>query len=132
MVNSNLRLDTLALSKYERLRHYGDLTPGHPAFVTTKGKNATVSDVLDAYLEKGDFIRLRELSATYTVPSAWLKSVRAVSGASITFAMQNVKVWTNYTGADPEINAQAGAFSRQDFLTMPNPRKSILRVNFNF
>ncbi|HEY5492750.1 MAG TPA: TonB-dependent receptor, partial [Gemmatimonadaceae bacterium] len=132
MVNSNLRLDTLALSKYERLRHYGDLTPGHMAFVTDSGKAATVSDVLDAYLEKGDFVRLRELSATYTVPSSWLKSVRAVSGASITFAMQNVKVWTNYTGADPEINAQADAFSRQDFLTMPNPRKSILRVNFNF
>jgi hypothetical protein len=100
--------------------------------VTTKGNAATVSDVIDAYLEKGDFIRLRELSASYTVPTEWLKSVRAVTGASITFAMQNVKIWTDYTGSDPEINAQAGAFSRQDFLTIPNPRKSILRVNFNF
>ncbi|MDP1891302.1 MAG: SusC/RagA family TonB-linked outer membrane protein [Gemmatimonadaceae bacterium] len=136
LVRSNLRLDTLALSKYERLRHYGDLTPGKPAFVTDKGNSATVSDVLDAYLEKGDFVRLRELSATYTVPSAWLTSLRAVSGASITFAMQNVKLWTDYTGSDPEINAQPtgvnGGFSRQDFLTMPNPRKSIVRVNFNF
>jgi hypothetical protein len=101
--------------------------------VTTKDNKATVSDVIDAYLEKGDFVRLRELSATLTVPSTWLAPLRnTVSGASITFAMQNVKLWTDYTGADPEINAQANAFSRQDFLTIPNPRKSILRVNFDF
>jgi TonB-linked SusC/RagA family outer membrane protein len=133
LVRSNLRLDTLALSKYERLRRYGDQTPGKPAFVTTAGNSATVSDVIDAYLEPGDFVRLREVSATYTVPSKYLRSLRnTISGASITWAMQNVKLWTDYTGADPEINAQAGAFSRQDFLTVPNPRKQTIRVNFNF
>ena len=133
LVRSNLRLDTLALSKYERLRRYGNLTPGQPAFVTTKLNNATVSDVIDAFLEKGDFVRFRELSASYTVPSSWLKPLRnTVTGASVTFAMQNVKIWTDYSGSDPEINAQANGFSRQDFLTLPNPRKTSFRVNFNF
>ncbi|MBI2407403.1 MAG: SusC/RagA family TonB-linked outer membrane protein [Gemmatimonadetes bacterium] len=133
LVRSNLRLDTLALSKYERLRRYGDLTKGNPAFVTTAGKSATVSDVIDAYLEPGDFVRLRELSATYTVPTKYLRTLRnTISGASITWAMQNVKLWTDYSGPDPEINAQAGAFSRQDFLTIPNPRKQTFRVNLNF
>ena len=133
LVRSNLRLDTLALSKEERLRRYGDLTPGHPAFVTTKGNSATVSDVIDAYLEKGDFIRLREVSASYTIPTKYLSMLRnTISSASVTWAMQNVKLWTDYTGSDPEINAQAGAFSRQDFLTIPNPRKQTFRVNLNF
>ncbi len=133
LVRSNLRLDTLALSKYERLRRFGNLTPGQPAFVTTTGKSATVSDVIDAYLERGDFVRLREVSATYTVPPACLRRLKqTVSGASITWAVQNVRLWTDYSGADPEINAQAGAFSRQDFLTLPNPRKSTVRVNFTF
>jgi hypothetical protein len=133
LVRSNLRLDTLALSKYERLRRYGNLTPGQPAFVTVTGKSATVSDVIDAYLEPGDFVRLREVSATYTVPSKYLRTLRnTISGASITWAVQNMKIWTDYTGADPEINAQAGAFSRQDFLTVPNPRKQTFRVNLNF
>ena len=72
LVRSNLRLDTTALSPYECLRHYGDLTPGKPAFVTVRGKSATVSDVIDAYLEPGDFVRFRELSATYTMPSVCL------------------------------------------------------------
>ena len=133
LVRSNLRLDTLALSKYERLRRYGDLTPGHPAFVTTKGNSATVSDVIDGFLEKGDFVRLREVSASYTVPARYLRFMRnTVSSASVTWAMQNVKLWTDYSGSDPEINAQAGAFSRQDFLTVPNPRKQTFRVNLTF
>lgn len=133
LVRSNLRLDTLALTKLERLRRYGNPTAGQPAFVTTKGNSATVSDVIDDYLEKGDFVRLREVSASYTVPSKYLKMLRGtISGATITYAMQNVKLWTDYSGPDPEINSQAGAFSRQDFLTLPNPRKQTLRVNFNF
>ncbi|MHB1096453.1 MAG: SusC/RagA family TonB-linked outer membrane protein [Gemmatimonadaceae bacterium] len=133
LVRSNLRLDTLALSKYERLRRYGNLTPGKPAFVQENGGSATVSDVREAYLEPGDFVRLRELSATYTLPTKYLSVFRnTLSGASFTWAMQNVKLWTDYSGPDPEINSQAGAFSRQDFLTIPNPRKQTFRVNLNF
>ncbi len=132
LVRSNLRLDPTALSAYERLRRFGDPTAGNPAFVTTSGKAATVSDVIDGYLEQGDFVRLRELSATYTLPNISLKGFGQVTGASVTLAMQNVKLWTNYSGADPEINAQSNAFSRQDFLTLPNPKKTVLRFNFNF
>jgi TonB-linked SusC/RagA family outer membrane protein len=133
LVRSNLRLDTLALSPYERLRRFGDLTPGHPAFVTTKGNAETVSNVVDAYIEPGDFVKLRELSATYTLPGALLRGMgQRVQSASITLAMQNIKIWTNYSGSDPEINAQSNAFSRQDFLTLPNAQKTILRVNLTF
>lgn len=132
LVRSNLRLDPTALSAYERLRRFGDATPGNPAFVTVSGKPATVSDVIDGYLEQGDFLRLRELSATYSLPNMLFKGFGNVTGASITLAMQNVKLWTNYSGADPEVNAQSGAFSRQDFLTLPNPKKTVLRFNVNF
>lgn len=55
-----------------------------------------------------------------------------MSGASVTFAMQNVALWTDYSGADPEVNSQTGAFSRQDFLTLPNPKRSVLRFNLTF
>jgi TonB-linked SusC/RagA family outer membrane protein len=133
VVRSQDRVDVTKLSAYERLRRYGDLTPGRPPFVTITGKPESVSNVIDAYLEQGDFTRLREVSATYTLPTAWVKGLgQMVQGVSITFAMQNVKLWTNYTGADPEVNAQAGAFSREDFLTLPNPKKTVLRANFTF
>ena len=134
LVRSNLRLDTLALSQYERLRRFGDLTPGAASpFVTVTGKPETVSNVVDAYIEPGDFVKLRELSATYTLPGLILKGMGSyVQSASITFAMQNIKTWTRYSGADPEVNAQSNAFSRQDFLTLPNAQKTVLRVNLTF
>jgi len=133
LVRSNLRLDPTVLPARERLRRYGDLTPGNPAFVTTAGKSATVSDVVDGFVETGDFTRLREISATYTLPNLRIPGFGSgIQGGSVTFAMQNIKLWTNYSGADPEVNAQSGAFSRQDFLTLPNPKKTVVRFNLNF
>jgi TonB-linked SusC/RagA family outer membrane protein len=133
LVRSNNRVDVTKLSAYERLRRYGNLTPGQPAFVTITGKSESVSNVIDGFLEQGDFTRLREVSATYTLPTAWVKGLgQAVQGVSITFAMQNVKLWTNYSGPDPEVNSQTNAFSRQDFLTLPNPKKTVIRANFTF
>ena len=135
LVRSNLRLDTLALSPYERLRRFGNLTPapGQGAFTTVKGLPETVSNVIDAYLEPGDFVKLRELSVTYTLPGSLLHGFgQTVQSASVTLAMQNIKIWTKYSGADPELNAQADAFSRQDFLTLPSAQKTVLRVNLTF
>ena len=132
-MRSNRRLDPTVLSPYERLRRYGDQTPGNPAFVTVKGKNETVSNVTDAYLQPGDFVRLREVSATYTLPSTMIKSLRGlIQGASVSIAMQNVKLWTNYGGPDPEVISDGGAFSRFDFLTLPNPKTTVLRLNLTF
>ncbi len=133
LVRSNLRLDPTVLSAEERLRRYGNLTPGQPAFITNKGNPSTVQDVRDAYLERGDFVRLREVSATYNLPNSMTKRLGGrVDAASVTFAMQNVQLWTNYSGFDPEVNAQSGAFSREDFLTLPNPQKTVLRFNLTF
>lgn len=130
---SRLRIVPDALSPYERLRHYGNLTAGQPAFVTDKGNAATVNDVKDAYYERGDFVRFRELSASYTLPNSIFRSfTNRVQSASLTFAVQNVKLWTDYSGSDPEINAQTGAFAREDFLTQPGVRTAILRLNVTF
>ena len=133
IVRSNRRLDPTVLSPYERLRRYGDQTPGNPAFVTVTGKSETVSNVTDAYLQPGDFLRLREVSATYTLPTKALASIRGfIQSASITLAMQNVKLWSNYGGPDPEVIGDGGAFSRFDFLTLPTPKTTVLRMNLTF
>jgi TonB-linked SusC/RagA family outer membrane protein len=136
LVRSNRRLDPTVLSAYEFLRRYGDVTKSSP-FTTVTGKSATVSDVQDAYIQPGDFVRFRELSVSYTIPSRYLSRMgNAIQGATVAFAMQNVKLWTNYEGADPEVISNpagtGGQFSREDFLTIPNPKKTVLRVNFTF
>jgi TonB-linked SusC/RagA family outer membrane protein len=141
LVRSNSRLDKTVLSRYDFLRRYGDDTPNQPAFVTETGKAATVSDVYEAYIQPGDFVRLRELSASYDLPVNLISGIgRGITGATITVAMQNVKLWTKYEGADPEVvsdpnttaTSRAGQFSREDFLTLPNSRKTLLRLNLTF
>ena len=55
-----------------------------------------------------------------------------VQGASIMFAMQNLKLWSRYEGPDPEVIAQNNAFDRQDFFSLPTPKRALLRMNFTF
>ncbi len=135
LVRSNRRLDPTALSAYERLRRYGDQTGGgRPAFVQENGTGTTVDQVRDAYLQPGDFVRFRELSFVYDVPRNRLSLLRGQS-MSVGLAFQNLALWTDYEGADPEVisnpNAAFGV-GRNDFLTLPNPKRALLRFNFSF
>jgi outer membrane receptor protein involved in Fe transport len=134
LVRSNNRLDTLVLSRYERLRRYGNPTPGQPAFVTVKpGVTKTVNDVREAYLQDGDFIRFREFSVTYTLPSGMARAFRA-QAASVTVGGQNLVLWTEYEGFDPEVVSVAltGFNNRRDFFTEPPVRRWTVRLNFTF
>ncbi|HEY5061269.1 MAG TPA: TonB-dependent receptor, partial [Gemmatimonadaceae bacterium] len=55
------------------------------------------------FLQSGQFWRFREASATLTLPGMIAAHLRAQS-AAITFAARNLKIWTKYTGPDPEAN----------------------------
>jgi len=127
LVRSNVRLDTTLLSREQRIRRFG------PFVSEVNGSAVTINDAREAFIERGDFVRLRELSATYDLPRFLLDKLgKRVQGASLTLALQNVKLWSDYSGADPEMNSQTGAFSREDFLTVPNPKRTVLRFNVNF
>lgn len=131
LIHSRRRLDPNLLSRHERLRRYGNEAPGKPSFVTVTGASATTSDVFEAYLQPGDFVRFRELSATYTIPKSFLNRLR-VQNASVSFAMQNLALWTKYEGPDPEVIAQNGNFDRQDFFSLPAPKRGLVRLDFTF
>lgn len=135
LVRSNSRLDTLVLDRRERLRRYGNLTPGQPAFVQENGRSTTVAEARDGFLQPGDFVRFRELGVSWDVPDRWMSYLGPVQSATLGLAIQNVKLWTNkaFTGADPEVLSAATAqFARADFLTQPNPRTTVLRLNLTF
>lgn len=131
LIHSRRRLDPNLLSRHERLRRYGNEARGKPSFVTVSGASATTSDVFEAYLQPGDFVRFRELSATYTIPKRILERVR-VRNASVSFAMQNVALWTKYEGPDPEVIATNGSFDRLDFFSLPAPKRGLVRLDFTF
>ncbi len=133
LVRSNHRLDTLVLSRHERLRRYGNPAAGQPAFVTPTGGTKTVNDVREAYLQDGDFIRFREFSVTYTLPSGMARAFRA-QAASVSVGGQNLVLWTDYEGFDPEVVsvAETGINNRRDFFTEPPVRRWTVRLNFTF
>lgn len=135
LVRSNARLDTTVLARRERLTRYGNPTAGQPAFVQENGASTTVNEVRDHYLQPGDFIRFRELGVTWDIPARLATRMPGVATASLGFAVQNVALWKHkdFTGSDPEVISNAGAqFSRDDFLTLPNPRTTVLRLNVTF
>jgi len=133
VVRSDNRLDPNKLSRHERLRRYGNPTAGQPAFLSENGSAATVDVVRDAYLQPGDFVRFRELGVNYNVPTKFLSRLRRVSSANVGIAFQNIGLWTDYEGFDPEvISNTSNQFDRQDFFTLPNPRRALLRLNLTF
>jgi TonB-dependent starch-binding outer membrane protein SusC len=89
--------------------------------------------IFEEYIEKGDFVKLREVSVSYSLPSSVLRRVN-VSGATLTLAGRNLKTWTDYTGWDPETNAgaQSTLVRGFSFATVPIPRNVTFGVNLNF
>jgi TonB-linked SusC/RagA family outer membrane protein len=84
------------------------------------------------FVEKIDFLRFRELSATYTVPDSWPKLIGA-RGATITFAARNLGLATDYTGTDPEAGYFTGVSGLQsEFQTAPPQQFFTFRFNVTF
>lgn len=52
-------------------------------------------------VEKANFVRLREISLTYNLPSA-TASALGIRGGSVSLSGQNLFIFTNYSGVDPE------------------------------
>ncbi|HEY9384114.1 MAG TPA: SusC/RagA family TonB-linked outer membrane protein [Gemmatimonadales bacterium] len=85
------------------------------------------------YVFKTDFVRLRELSATYTFPDKWAHLLSA-SRVSLTVAGRNLGIITRYPGIDPETGyfASTGAALTNDFQTAPPPSYFTFRLNVGF
>jgi TonB-linked SusC/RagA family outer membrane protein len=90
------------------------------------------SRTLAAYIEKADFVRLREVSATFAPTSFFGRSFSGIRNTSLTLSARNLAVWTDYTGIDPETDYGADLNTPQDFFTSPPLRYFTLRVNVGF
>ncbi|HEX4936001.1 MAG TPA: TonB-dependent receptor [Gemmatimonadaceae bacterium] len=76
---------------------YGDPRKLPPGF------NARTQGIFQYWIEDGTFVKLRELSASYTLDQPFVKRVFR-DGVALTLSGRNLWVWTDYSGYDPEIN----------------------------
>lgn len=84
------------------------------------------------FLESGDFLRLSNLTLGYSFPD---ESVEWLQGARIYVTGQNLYVFTEYTGYDPEVDtpvAVGGNLSYGvDFASYPRARTILVGLNLN-
>lgn len=95
-----------------------------------KGNSAAVFSIFENWIEDGSFVKLRELSVSYSFKPKFLKS----GNMRFNLAGRNLFSIDNYSGYDPEVNAagQSSAVRGFDFVEVPIPRQIILGFNFNF
>jgi hypothetical protein len=97
-----------------------------PAFSSTN-RNYTQST---RFLEKADFLRLKNISLSYSIPKAKLANkvtVRVFASATNLFTI------TNYSGIDPEVNSSAGDIRQGiDYGAYPNSKTFTTGVTLSF
>lgn len=99
----------------------GSENPINPGSVSTR------------FLEKGDFLRLSNVSLSYAFT---IKNSAALKSLSVFASAQNLALFTNYSGLDPEVNIDHninGIPSRGfDYTAYPKPRTVSLGINVGF
>ncbi|HEX2722693.1 MAG TPA: SusC/RagA family TonB-linked outer membrane protein [Gemmatimonadaceae bacterium] len=90
------------------------------------------SSISPEWIQKSDFTKLREVSLTYDMPERVTRMIGGRS-ASVTFSGRNLKIWSDYEGADPEVNTYGGRnFLRVDAYAAPQMRRLSASVNLQY
>jgi TonB-linked SusC/RagA family outer membrane protein len=84
------------------------------------------------WIQKADFVKLREVSVTLDLPAQMVRFSRA-SAASLILSGRNLKIWSDYEGVDPEVNSYGGRnFVRIDAYALPATRRLSAAINLTF
>ena len=87
------------------------------------------------YIEDGSFMKLREVSLSYSVPSALVRrTMGRIESARMTLSGRNLYTRSDYTGLDPEVsNFGSQAVSRGfDVSPYPPSRSYWLSIDVGF
>lgn len=83
-------------------------------------------------LEDGSFIRLKTVSLSYALPSAFLRKLK-ISSLNVFSSVQNLYTWTNYTGMDPEVSTRNSTLTPGfDWSAYPRARTIVFGINTSF
>jgi TonB-linked SusC/RagA family outer membrane protein len=97
-----------------------------------QARAVAVGRALGAYWEKGDFIRVREISASYQLPPSVLRMARSRS-ANLVLSARNMGIWTkDFTGWDPEILTTGTDATPYNFVQQGQPRTFLIRLNLGY
>jgi hypothetical protein len=109
-----------------RWRKDGDVTP-IPRALYNSGWNFQNSD---RYVEDGSFVRFQNLQLSYNFPKKLIKNW-GISTLQAYASMNNLFVWTKYSGTDPEISA-TGFYPARDQAKTPRSKQFTVTLNVGF
>jgi hypothetical protein len=103
-----------------------------PLYVPSSANNYTywrgtayhISGTSSTFFEKGDFLCLRELSLSYTVPRNFLQKYK-LSNVRLNVTGSNLHYFTNYKGMNPESGGNDGG-------RYPMPKNVSVGVSVSF
>ena len=104
-----------------------------PVYVAQLDPTKTPTGLNRVFFQDASFVKLREVSASYTLPENWLRRV-GVSRAVVTVAGRELHTWTDYSGVDPEVNALASASNTltYDQGVIPPLSQLVATINLTF
>ncbi len=95
-----------------RWQKEGDVTD-----VPRAGQNANLNlRPSDRLLESGNFMRVRNVTVGYSLPSSLLTKTRFISSLRVYGTAQNLLTFTKYSGYDPEVSSPEVRDNAQNFL----------------
>lgn len=91
--------------------------------------------LVDVLIDRADFIKLREVSLSYDVPSEWANRFGA-NGLTVTVAGRNLGTWTKFGGLEPESTFNSGSRGGNHLLweqnVTPQLTQFVATVNVRF
>ncbi|HEY7684974.1 MAG TPA: SusC/RagA family TonB-linked outer membrane protein [Gemmatimonadales bacterium] len=93
------------------------------------GQGATGGPI-SGRLEDGTFTRLREISVSYSFRGAWVGKLAGMRQVDVKVSGRNLKLWTDYSGFDPEVNLGGAQNANRgiDWFNAPLARAWVFQV----
>lgn len=109
-------------------------TPDNPTNDMPRATTKSAGNILsDHYVEDGDYLRVKDLTLTYTFSKSLLRAFHC-EGLALSFSAKNIYTFTGYSGYDPEVSRFANDNSSMgaDYGAYPMSRSYELGVKLNF
>ena len=85
------------------------------------------------FVEDISYVKLREISLSYSLDQPWVRDRLGLSGVDIRLAGRNLVTWSDYRGLDPEASLGGSEYLTQgvDYFNGPLTRSFIISIGLN-
>ena len=87
----------------------------------------------EACLDDDGYVKLREVSVTYTLDAPWVQSSLGLGSIDIRVSGRNLHTWTKWPGFDPETSGggSADAIQGSEYFGNPQSRSFVFTITLN-